>query len=102
MFSAEVLDDARKNLERGRHVSDTIRAHLATEPPPIHPPHRFYLAAFHQLGTCRAIGMSVGPIPWRDVVAYGEHYGLDGIALHDFVQIVYVLDRAYLASVHRR
>lgn len=56
------------------------------------------MRAFANLSTCRAIGMAVGPIPWRDAVAYADRAGLDEEAAEVFVEVISALDADYLAE----
>jgi hypothetical protein len=63
------------------------------------PTDEFYLAAFNDLGTERAIGMSMGPIPWSKIVQYAEFAGLEGDVAFAFVAIIRKMDNEYLADV---
>ena len=56
----------------------------------------FYIAAFWELSTERAFGMSLGPIPWSVIVEYGMVHGLDDDVLAVFVQVIRQMDGAYL------
>ena len=56
----------------------------------------FYLSAFSELSTCRPFGMSPGPIPWRDIVTFGEYHGLDRGLLDFFVRVIRRMDIEYL------
>ena len=56
----------------------------------------FYLTAFFKLSTERHVGMGAGPIPWSKKIAYGQHYGFDGVALEVFCDIVDHMDAHYL------
>lgn len=60
------------------------------------PGDQFYIRAFWNLGSCRAIGMSLGPIPWTALVEYGTRAGLDDEAIEIFLEIMRHLDSAYL------
>ncbi len=40
--------------------------------------------------------MSLGPIPWTAIVAYGERAGLDGREVDALVAIITAMDNAYL------
>jgi hypothetical protein len=76
-------------------------------PPPswyLEQPHKgplddFWLAAFWTLSTCRQIGFSTGPIPWRDVVRYAEYVGLDRENADALEVIIRELDGAYLGHI---
>lgn len=56
----------------------------------------FYLKGFHDLSTCRSIGMGMGPIPWRDIIEYAGFYRLDEDITEAFVDIIREMDTAYL------
>ena len=58
----------------------------------------FYWDAFGDLGSCRAVGMALGRIPWTAVKAYAETYGIvDPDELAAFAEILACMDQAYLA-----
>lgn len=40
--------------------------------------------------------MTIGPIPWTVIKAYGEDYGLDNEALQLFVYVIMAMDVEYL------
>ena len=56
----------------------------------------FFLRAFWDLSTCRSVGMSVGPIPWRDMSEYARVEGLDPDVRAAFIQVLRQLDVKYL------
>jgi len=56
----------------------------------------FYLGAFSELSTCRSFGMSLGPIPWRDIVAYSEYHELERGMSDFFVRVIRQMDMVYL------
>lgn len=56
----------------------------------------FYLAAFSELSTCRPFGMTLGPIPWRDIVLYADYHELDSMNRQFFARAMRQLDTAYL------
>lgn len=35
------------------------------------------IRAWHDLGTCRSIGMAAGPIPWTAIVQWCDFFDLD-------------------------
>ena len=56
-----------------------------------------YYEAFQELNTCRAQGLSAGPIPWTAVDAYARRHGYD--EPEDFaylLEMVRALDDALL------
>lgn len=59
------------------------------------PGDSFYLKAFRDLHTCRSVGMSLGPIPWIDVVYYAERFQLDHDLIEPFIYIIRAMDVAY-------
>ena len=56
----------------------------------------FYLEAFSRLSTCRQLGMSPGPIPWRDIRDYAIDAGLDWTETGVFTEIIHTMDSAWL------
>lgn len=63
-------------------------------------PHQhedLYLAAFNALSTCRQFGSALGPIPWRDLVAYADRLGLEGPVADGFCYVLEQMDVEYLA-----
>ena len=66
------------------------------EQPPALPGDQFYLDAFYELSTTRAIGYSAGPIPWDKILSYADLAGLDEDLRADFQQIIRALDNAYI------
>ena len=59
---------------------------------------RFYFTAFLSLDTERSVGMGIGRIPWRAIVAYAHEYGLYGTRLDSFV---YKIERMDAAMVNK-
>jgi hypothetical protein len=57
------------------------------------------MAAFWDLSTCRAGGLSVGPIPWHHIRDYAEFAGLDTENAFAFAAIIRRLDLTYLQYV---
>lgn len=41
------------------------------------------------------MGLGIGPIPWRDIVAYGQLHGYDGDDLLDFIQVIREIDAGF-------
>jgi hypothetical protein len=65
-----VKGDARAQVERGLaqiHASEPELDHTAV----------VCLHAWHELGTCRGIGMAVGPIPVTAIYAWCDAEGFD-------------------------
>jgi len=60
------------------------------------PGDEFYLSAFFELSSCRSLGWKPGPIPWRDIIQYGEFHGLEWDVLKMFIQVIMAMDKAYL------
>lgn len=52
--------------------------------------------AWAELGTTRTYNLGPGPIPWDNIVQYGQFHGLDGDNLLDFVQIIFAIDAKWL------
>jgi hypothetical protein len=66
------------------------------EEPMLIPGTDFYMKAFEDLKTERSIGMGMGLIPWRAMIQYAVHVGLDGANTDNFVIIIKAMDHAYL------
>jgi hypothetical protein len=60
--------------------------------------------AWCDLGTCRAIGMAVGPIPWTAIVTWCEVHGLDRETTGLISTVIRMVDndRAEAAEAKRR
>jgi len=56
----------------------------------------FYYAAFNDLSTCRDVGMGMGPIPWTEVQAYADSYGLSEDESDDLHVLMALMDKAFL------
>ena len=78
-------------MEKGRALPDWY-----LDGPDVLPGEEFYLKAFHRLSTCRLIGMSHGPIPWRDIVAYADRAGLNDRESDVLVEVIQTMDAAWL------
>lgn len=57
----------------------------------------WYLEAFGELSTCRAIGMDVGPIPWSAIVQYVDRQRIE--ADWEFNTVIRSMDSEYLKFV---
>lgn len=55
-----------------------------------------YYDAFWELGSCRAFGWSMGPIPWVAINDYAETFDFDGEQREALFHYVRVMDQAYL------
>ena len=64
--------------------------------PQLLPGDDFYLRAFWELSTCRSSGFGIGPIPWRDIVAYADYAGMDSELVDGFVMIIRRIDAAFM------
>ena len=62
----------------------------------------FYYMAFHELSSCRAIGMSEGLIPWTAMKTYADTYDIHGIELDRFIHIVTDMDMAYMKERQKK
>jgi len=58
--------------------------------------------AFMDLTTCRAIGMSIGPIPWTAIQTYAESERLTPEETWTLHQVTRHLDHVYLEHMHRK
>lgn len=48
------------------------------------------------LGSCRQLGMAVGPIPWDVIDLYATRHGLDEENSWVFRKVIAEMDRVYL------
>ena len=55
----------------------------------------FYIRAFHDLETCRGVGMGVCPIPWISIVEYAKLMEVDDVLF--FVEMIQTMDRKFLS-----
>lgn len=54
------------------------------------------MKSFHDLGTERNIGMSLGPIPWSKMVLYADRSKLEPDVAEAFVDIMRTMDVAFM------
>lgn len=54
------------------------------------------MQAYCDLGTCRQIGMTAGPIPWTAVEAYAARKGLDDEVTELLHAVIREMDVKYL------
>jgi len=81
----------KAGIAKGRPLPEWIN-----DEPPRLPNENFYLRAFNDLTTCRDVGTSIGPIPWRDIFVYAGFKGLEHDLIDPFIQIIREMDSAYL------
>jgi hypothetical protein len=62
----------------------------------------FYYIAFNDLSTCRAVGMSPGPIPWTAVREYASQYDLDEVEFETLVIVINHMDVVFLDHVNKK
>ena len=67
--------------------------------PEVYPADYFYIKSFDDLNTCRSFGMSIGPIPWRDIIEYAHYQNLEDNFIDHFVSIIRIMDNAYIKQV---
>lgn len=60
------------------------------------PGDEWYIHAFWELSTTRAVGFAPGPVPWHHVVDYAERAGLDEGMIAVAVRVIRKLDYVYL------
>lgn len=70
--------------------------------PPLLSGDRFYLDAFHTLGTCRQIGYALGPIPWTAIRQYAVNAGLDAEMAQVFEAVIFEMDLAHAEWCERQ
>ena len=69
------------------------------ECPLLGPFEDFYIEAFWQLTTCRAVTDAyLGAIPWRDIVAFADLHDMDPEMFALFQHVIMAMDGAYLAK----
>lgn len=78
-------------MARNQKVPDWVG-----ERPDLEPGDEFFLRAFWDLSTERAIGMSLGPIPTSRLDSYGHAKGLDSDTMELFRVVIRMLDDTYL------
>lgn len=88
---------AQAAIERGQPVPEWL-----LNEPLLLPGDRFYISAFYELSTCRSFGMTVGPIPWRDIIYYAQFAQLDDDLLSVFVRALRAMDAVYLEYVKKK
>jgi hypothetical protein len=77
---------------------------MAEKPQPL-PGNTLYQQAFYSLDGERAIGMSVGRIPWSAVEHYGRTYDFTEsqmLALHYLIMKMDAANLQYLSSLHKK
>lgn len=72
-------------IEKGRKLPDWVE-----QEPYLEPAEQWLLDAYFDLSTCRGID---GNIPWRDMLAYAHHAGLEPDVERAFVKIMRSVDR---------
>lgn len=81
----------QQSLKAGRALPSRI-----ANAPHLLPGLDLYYTAFLQLGTCRSVGMGLGPIPWTALNDYALRHGIDDEEFDIFVTLVRRLDAAFL------
>jgi hypothetical protein len=56
---------------------------------------QLYWVAFHELSTCRTIGMGAGPIPWTAIADYCDAWEIYGEQRETLFHLVKAMDAAY-------
>jgi hypothetical protein len=62
----------------------------------------FYYMAFHELSSCRAVGMGEGPIPWTAMKIYADTYEIYDDEFERFVHLLTDMDMAYLKERNKK
>lgn len=82
-------------LEILREAGVNIKA--LNEQPVVQIEDLFYWQAFIMLSACRPTGFSVGAIPFGDLLAYCDTFGIHSLAeKEDFIKIIQGLDYVFL------
>lgn len=74
--------------------------HLANKPE-IEPGLSMYWEAFSKLGSCRQIGMGIGPVPWTAIEAWADAHGYDDDHREDLHYHVEALDAVYMKHANK-
>jgi hypothetical protein len=56
----------------------------------------FYMKAFWDLSTERAIGFTIGPIPWQAIRLYASANGLPQYMMRLFESVIRAMDEVYM------
>ena len=75
-------------------VEQGVTPRALSEKPELLQGSDFFMQAYQDLVTDRAIGMSVGPIPWSSVLRWGRHNGLDQDDIEELNTIIRTVERA--------
>ena len=70
--------------------------------PTLLPGLALYYNAFHDLSSCRTLGMTLGPIPWTAINDYCYHADITGEQRDDMFHHVMALDDEYRAFVEKQ
>ena len=58
------------------------------------PQFRYYIDAFHELSSCRSIGMALGPIPFTAIAEYSKLFDIEDF--EEFHYLMRVMDNKFL------
>jgi len=83
--------------EKGRPLPDWY-----TDAPAYLPGDQWFLTAFWKLSTCRAVGMTLGPIPVTAIWEFSARHGLDSDMSSTLEEVLARLDRTFLAHISPR
>jgi hypothetical protein len=64
--------------------------------PPLTLQQIVYWEAFQTLNSERAIGMSIGPIPWSKIIAYSKEYGMTRMERDRLIEAIRALDSVFV------
>lgn len=95
------FQDKQYSLESGIAKGRPLPQWALNEPE-VYPGDYFYINAFYELGTCRTIGLSIGPIPWNRIVQYADRFKLDEDLINPFVDIIREMDDAYIEEINKK
>jgi hypothetical protein len=84
-------------LQDGIPIPDRIK-----NQPELLPGLELYLNAFHDLSSCRQVGMGVGFIPFTAVLEYARWHGFDKAHSEDLHYHISCLDSAYVSWANKR
>jgi hypothetical protein len=55
---------------------------------------RYYIDAFHELSSCRSIGMALGPIPFTAIAEYSKLFDVEDF--EEFHYLMRIMDHKFL------
>jgi hypothetical protein len=91
-----------KDLQYGGPAQQQAAAEWMSHAPKVEDDYRIYWNGFHELTSCRQLGMTVGPIPFTAIAEYTQFYPFMEAEAHFFVDVIRRIDNAYLKLLHKK